>query len=731
MDTAWISSIHHTVLDPSQYQFSFTALPSILVAFLILILGHIVLFHEKLSLVSVAFFFVSASTFIWLACIGMSYLALTSSLTLWWIRLEHLGVVFIPTTVYFFVLAVLERFHKQKKYLVLSVLVSLFFYAGVLFSDRFIQKELIRYDWGPYAKYGPLSVLFFAFFFFMMVTNLRLLVRDYFRKKNPVQKKRIRAFLLALGLAYLASLDFLPTYGIDLFPMGFLPITAFLFIASWAIWRYRLLDLTPEFTAGHILDAMRGAVFVVDMEGNIRVLNRFACSLLGYDRMELLGKPIGILFESYTPGEVIYENGERGQIHRDHVMGWRTKDGRKIFVSVSTSVVQDERHVPAGVVYVALDITKLKATEEEIRNTQAFLSSILENIPDMIFVKDARELRFVRFNRAGEELLGYPREDLIGKNDYDFFPKKEADFFTSKDRAVLEGRKLEDIPEEPIHTRNKGERVLHTKKIPIVDENGDPQYLLGISEDITEYRKAQEALIQKTAELARSNAEREQLQLFTYLASHDLREPLQKVMGFGDLLKSHYGSKLEERGQDYLERMQNATLRMSHLIEDILRFSRVTTEGEKFERVELGEMAREALVDLELAITESGGTVEVGALPAVQADRMQMRQLFQNLIGNALKFRAKDRPPKVVLESHKLPDGQYEVLVRDNGIGFEEKYLEKIFRPFERLHGRGEYHGSGIGLAICQKIVQRHGGTLTAKSVPGQGSTFIVRLPSA
>ncbi len=357
------------------------------------------------------------------------------------------------------------------------------------------------------------------------------------------------------------------------------------------------------------------------------------------------------------------------------------------------------------------------------------MDSIVENIPHMIFVKDAKELRFVLFNKAGEELLGFPREQMIGKNDYDFFPKEEADFFTSKDRMVLNGRQLVNIPEEVIHTRLKGPRILHTKKIPIFDESGEPRYLLGISEDITEKKKSEESLHQKTTDLARSNAEREQLKLFAYVASHDLQEPLQKIIGFGDLLKMNSSRELNTKSREYLDRMQVSAFRMGRLIDDLLKLATVSIEKQELLEVDLNKVCEQVISDLEHRIEISGASVEAGSLPTVKADWVQMCQLFQNLISNALKFKRPAEKPHVRIYAERLESGWSRICVEDNGIGFDLKNTERIFKPFERLHGRDEYEGNGIGLAICQKIAERHGGRLGAESSPGKGSKFLIEMP--
>lgn len=249
---------------------------------------------------------------------------------------------------------------------------------------------------------------------------------------------------------------------------------------------------------------------------------------------------------------------------------------------------------------------------------------------------------------------------------------------------------------------------------------------LALAAVVMQRRRAQEEIKRYAEELERSNAE---LERFAFVSSHDLREPLRKIVSFGDLLELTEDPRLSDKGRDYLQRIQRTARHMQRLIEDLLVYSKIAKTPPKFETVELGGVVRSVLSDLETTIKESGASIEVAKLPTISAEEFQMHQLFQNLITNALKFHKQGEAPRVVIETGALTGHMAEVIVRDNGIGFDEKYLDRIFQPFQRLHGSKEFDGTGIGLSICQKVALRHGGSITAKSVSGKGSSFIVTLP--
>lgn len=261
--------------------------------------------------------------------------------------------------------------------------------------------------------------------------------------------------------------------------------------------------------------------------------------------------------------------------------------------------------------------------------------------------------------------------------------------------------------------------------------------LLRLDREILWQQRTRDKLRNYAEQLSQSNHE---LESFAHIASHDLNEPLRKITAFGSRLREKYADALGEQGRDYLTRMENAAKRMQNLINGLLMYSRVTTKANPFVQVDLNAMVREVLSDLEVRIQESKGIVEIGELPTLSADPLQMRQLLQNLISNALKFRREGVSPVIRIRSSCTGGngprpagggcvGVYQLAIEDNGIGFDEKYSRRIFDVFQRLHGQNEYEGSGIGLSVCKRIAERHGGNITVKSAPDKGATFIITLP--
>jgi len=284
--------------------------------------------------------------------------------------------------------------------------------------------------------------------------------------------------------------------------------------------------------------------------------------------------------------------------------------------------------------------------------------------------------------------------------------------------------------------RNKKQNIINAlgpgKHISILERPTSASSLVAVLHSAIKSRQRQYQVRTLLGKLRSTAARLEEsnkaLQDFAHIASHDLQEPLRKIETFGNMLTARYGPVLGEQGRDYASRMQNAASRMRVLIKDLLDYARASTKGGTEGRVNLKKVVHDVLSDLEVRIAQTNARIEIGDLPEINADGVQMSQLFQNLISNALKFHG-DTQPNIAIFSQGCPNGSCEIRVRDNGIGFNQEYSEQIFTPFQRLHGKSQYEGTGIGLAICRKIVERHGGTIRAESSPGNGATFIINLP--
>jgi PAS domain S-box-containing protein len=371
------------------------------------------------------------------------------------------------------------------------------------------------------------------------------------------------------------------------------------------------------------------------------------------------------------------------------------------------------------------EVAERRRAEATLAEERNLLRTLIDNVPDChIFVKDA-ESRFVTTNAAHLKTLGAERlDEVIGKTDFAFFPRELAERYYADERKVISsGQPLVDR-EEPVLDRTGKRKWLLTTKVPLRDGAGGITGLIGMSRNISELKRAEEALQQKTVELARSNEELEQ---FASVASHDLQEPLRMVSSFTQLLAKHCEGKLGNEEKEFMGYIVDGATRMQVLIDDLLAYSRVATRRKPFQRTDCNEALSWAIKNLHVMIEERGAAITHAPLPSIVGDARQLGQLFQNLVGNAVKFHA-ERPPRV----HVSADGEgneWTFSVRDNGIGIHAKDAERIFVIFQRLHGRREYAGTGIGLAICRKIVERHNGRIWVRSQPGKGSTFYFTIP--
>lgn len=384
------------------------------------------------------------------------------------------------------------------------------------------------------------------------------------------------------------------------------------------------------------------------------------------------------------------------------------------------------------------DVTDSARTNDDLFAVKARLEHLLNTSPAMIYSFKAtgnHEATFASNNIKTQ--LGHEPQEFL--DDPAFWTKhvhpEDIDrVFGEMDKLFKNGR---HVQEYRFRHKAGGYRWMRDELVLVEDNDGSPLEVVGYWVDITDRKRAEEAVKEYAGRLERSNRE---LQDFAYVASHDLQEPLRKIEAFGDRLKVKFADTLGEDGTMYLGRMQSAAARMRSLINALLTYSRITTKAQPFAPMDLTAAAKDAVSDLQMRIESTGGKVVVEDMPTIDADPTQFHQLFLNIIGNSLKFHKEGETPVVTVRAELCgrggagaPDADNpwcRIEISDNGIGFDGKYVDKIFNMFQRLHGRGEYEGTGIGLATCRKIIERHGGSVTAKTAPGEGATFIVLVPA-
>jgi PAS domain S-box-containing protein len=479
-------------------------------------------------------------------------------------------------------------------------------------------------------------------------------------------------------------------------------------------------------------------VAITDIQGTITFVNDKFCEISQYRREELIGQNHRLINSGYHPRSFFVEMWKTiasGQTWRDEIKN-RAKDGSIYWVDTTIVPFLNEDGKPYQYLAIRKDITARKATDIELQK----LSLIASKTDNVAIVTNAQgEIEWV--NDSFHKLTGYTLAEVIGKKPGDILQgaKTSQEAVNSIRQALA---KHEPFSGEILNYSKDGRAYWLSLNInPVFDDDGNLLQFIAIESEITT-RKEIEIKLRKEVEgaMKKLNVMNERLEVsnrelldFAYVSSHDLQEPLRKIQAFGDRLKTTCQDSLNEKGLDYLERMLNAASRAQILINDLLEFSRVTTKAQPFQPIKLSEVLEGVLSDLEVRIEKSGVILEVDPLPIVEADALQMRQILQNLIGNALKFIREGVTPVVQVRSRVYMENEQEwceIRVIDNGIGFEQQYAERIFQIFQRLHGRKTFEGTGIGLAICRKIAERHNGTLIAQGELNQGATFIFTLPT-
>ena len=607
--------MHLELLNPANYSFNPHAIPNILTAVAVVSLGFIVLIGENRSRVGASFFVMTATAATWLFSYSIMYCALTEKVAAAWAFIGQFGVTLIPAAVYHFTVGTLQIYPRHKSRVWLTWLVAGAFLLTVLSGDTFLDG-VYHYWWGYYAKYAWMSALFLGFFFALMALSLRHYWLEYHGAAAAVAKKRSKALFIAFCVAYLGSFDYLPALGVGLYPFGYLPVLGFIILTARAVWRYRLVDITPASAANEIINAMADALLVMDNEGFVRVANGAACRLFHQTEDELVGSHIRDL----TPALAAPDIGLDRLIVSSSLRDFESvlpgaRDGITT-VSISSFPMRDDEIRPVAFVCIVRDITQQKKAQQEIERHTKEQTALYEQTR-----KQALDLE--KANRVKDEFLSVMSHEL----------RTPLNVIAGYTRIVQDGL-LGEINPEQVNALDKVSR--HTNELLV---------MVNSIMDATKIEAGSVAIECDEFSLA----------------------------GFIDALKILYEYPLGK----------NVALKWDY----------------------------------------------APNLPVIRTDRDKLKHIIQNLINNALKFT--DEGQVTVAARHIAGKDRVELSVTDTGIGIAAEELRLVFGRFRQVDSsRTRSHGGvGIGLHIVKTFTEILGGTVSATSEPGRGSTFIVTLP--
>jgi PAS domain S-box-containing protein len=482
------------------------------------------------------------------------------------------------------------------------------------------------------------------------------------------------------------------------------------------------------------MDKMADMTFWAAMDGRIIYVNESACTTLGYTKDEFMKMKILDIDADFDEKKLILhleEVKERGCLKNEARQV--KKDGTIIPVDLTINYLKNDDK--EYICTFAKDITNRKLAELALKDSEEKFRALVEQNISGIFVIDSKE-NIVVYNKGLEKILKIPREKAISTPLKDILlslvvsgddGKSKVDLIRSTVLEMLgpsSSLELIDFPETDIKLPDGEKATVHVRIFPLITSK--EVMVAGVMSDITERKRIERELEKEHMELKRSNQD---LQQFAYVASHDLKEPLRMVTSYVKLLEKQYKDKLDADANEYIGYVVEGTTRMRQMIDDLLRYSRVDVKGTPMKPIDLELVLKQALLNLSVCIGESHAVITQTPLPIVLGDYIQLTEVFQNLISNAIKFKQKDTPC-VHIAAERI-DSYWRLSVTDNGIGIDPQYFDKLFIIFERLHSRTEYAGNGIGLAVCKKIVERHGGKIWVESTPEIGSTFFFTIPDS
>lgn len=708
------------------YKASFTAIPTSLTALALILLGFVVLGRERGSRVNISFFLLTLSVSGWLLFLSLMYCTTTEEGAFRFARLAYLCIPLIPASIYQFTASLVRMKNRWRPILCWLLWLS---FAIIIPSTHLVLTGVYRYSWGFYPRLGNWSAVYIVSFALTLAASLRLLVVEYTAAPRGHSRERIREFLIALSVGYLGAIDYLGSYGINLYPVGFLAIAGFLILAARAIWRHHLVDLTPQLAASEILETMPGAVLVTDVLKRIKVANRAAIEMLGYSIDDFQSMGIGDIDVPMKP----YDGADtlsRGGSIRNRSMNWRRADGSEVEVAVSASPITDGTGVKVGTVYVGVDVSERRLAARSIASLSRQNQLILQAAGEGICGLDL-EGKFTFVNPAAARLTGWKAVDLIGKSHHELIHSRRADGspYPIAECTILKslGQNSMTTAEEVFWNAEGLSFPVEFISTPMVEEARVIGAVLTFN-DISSRKIAEE---QRERILRAEEANRTKDE-FLASVSHDLRSPLTAIQGWVQIARKE---ELKPALQTALEWISYSARMQLNLVGDLIDVSRIVRGNLnlQIDYEDLVLVAGEVIESMRPLAEQK--QIEVEFLrPAgemkVPVDAHRIRQVLWNLMANAIKFTPRKGKVKMALVA--LPDDMVRISVVDSGCGIEEDFLPFVFDPYRQAQRSGSHEGGlGLGLAIARNLVGLHRGTIEASSGgAGKGSTFTVELPA-
>jgi PAS domain S-box-containing protein len=759
------------LFNPANYTFNPYAIPTLITGAAVLALGFIVFIAERNFRVSLSFFIMTAIAAIWLFCYSFMYGAAAESVAGTWAVMGQLGVTFIPAAVYTFTVGTLEIYSKHQRRVWLAWLVSGFFFATVLYGDAFISG-VYRFWWGYYARYQWMSLPFLTFFFGLMALSLRHYWQEnHSAAPSSAAKLRNKALFTAFCVAYLGSLDYLAAFGIGLYPFGYLAVLGFIILTARAVWRFRLVEITPAFAAAEIINAIADALLVLDNEGTVRVANRAAGQLFKQPENMLIGNRIQSLTPIIAPPEFILDRVILSGSIRDYEFPLIDQQMGRATLSVSSFAMRDDPAMdPVAFVCIIRDVTEQKKAQMDIqRHTErqaalyeinlattstlelrVVLNVLLEKLTALvpktattIMLLDSKEKELVKVAARGIDEEAW-RADKAGRGDgvpHTALPVKDA--------IRISNIQIADNGLDADYFRRNG--FVSYLGVPLIAQNrvlgilsfyclqeryfGDAEInflrtLAGQAAGAIQNSQLYEQTKQQAVDLEKASKVKDE---FLGVMSHELRTPLNVIAGYTKIVQDGVLGEINAEQANALDKVTRHSNELLVMVNSIMDATKIEAGGVVVEcdELPLSEFLDELklLYEYPLGKDVSLRWHYASSLPVIRTDRDKLKHILQNLINNALKFTESGHV--TVLAHHMAGANRVELTVADTGIGIASEDLALVFEKFRQLDASRtrSQGGVGLGLHIVKTFSEVLGGKVSVTSRIGEGTVFTVTLP--